>query len=257
VTIEIIGPGRAGTTIFQRARAVGIDCRLGRDPDAVDPGVDAVVLAVPDGVVADCAAAVPDGPRIGTLAGSVPLDCLGARTGRFILHPMQTLVADGGPDQLVGATAGITADEPATAVWVGDLATALGMRPLAVPDACRPLPHLACVFASNLLIAPLVAATRTLRAAGFDAAATAAALTPLALRAVELALAEGTDAQPTGPLARGDADTIRRHRRVLVDVDPALEHTYRTLSHLALEHVPTASADAVAPVLMEPIGVGT
>jgi predicted short-subunit dehydrogenase-like oxidoreductase (DUF2520 family) len=111
------------------------------------------------------------------------------------------------------------------------------------------------VLASNLLIAPLVAATKVMIAAGFDAATATAALTPLSTRAVNLALEQGPDAQPTGPLARGDAATIADHRRTLAAVDHQLDLVYTTLSRLALAHVPAEAAANVRAELA-PTGAG-
>lgn len=243
--ISVIGPGRAGTAISQHARAAGLACSLGRRPDA---DADIVLIAVPDDAVADVAASIPTGPAVGTLSGSAPLDALEPHARRFVLHPMQTIQPDRDDLQLTGCAAGVTADDPATLALAEDLARALGMQPLRVPEAARPLPHIACVLASNLLLPPLVAAMRVLAASGVDSDA-ATALGPLILRSVENALAAGPAAQPTGPVARGDAGTIRAHRRRLRALDPELDRTYALLSTALLPLAPPTARAAVAPCL--------
>lgn len=245
----MIGPGRAGTAMQERFRAHAIDVRLLRRTDARSATAEAVLLAVPDRVICDVAATVPAGPRIGTLSGSAPLASLGDRPGRFILHPMQTIVAGGGADQLDGAWVGITASDTRTEAWVRRLVERIGLHPLSIPDDARPLPHIACVFASNLLIAPLVAALRTCDAAGIDPGDAERALRTLAGRAVENALAAGPTAAPTGPLARGDRATIVAHRRALAAVDPDLDAAYVGLSRLALAQVDPSAAEEVRPAL--------
>lgn len=243
--ISVIGPGRAGTAISQHAHAAGIACALGR---SADPDADVVLIAVPDDAVADVAGTVPVGPAVGTLSGSVPLAALAPHARRFALHPMQTIQPDRDDLQLTGCAAGITASDTATQTLAEDLARDLGMQPIPVPEEARPLPHIACVLASNLLLPALVAAMRALAAAGLDVDPRTA-LGPLIDRAVDNALASGPSATPTGPVARGDVGTVRAHRTQLRSVDPALDRTYALLSTALLPLVPPDARTAVAAAL--------
>ncbi len=247
--ITVIGPGRAGTAIDEAARRAGHASRLTRDA-ADAAGTDAALLAVPDDAVADVAAGVPAGPALGMLSGSVPLAALGPRERRFCLHPMQTIQPGGGP-QLRGCAAGVTASDPATAELVRQLSRDLGMHPVDVPEAARPLPHIACVFASNLVLPALAAAMESLALAGLDADR-AALLGPLAHRALDNALADGPAVRPTGPAARGDAATLAAHREALAAADPALERTYVGLSALLLPLVDEPAAARAAAALGVP-----
>jgi predicted short-subunit dehydrogenase-like oxidoreductase (DUF2520 family) len=154
VRIIVIGPGRAGTAIHQHACAAGFESRLTRELGGAAT-TDVVVLAVPDPSQAQVAAAVPVGPLICSLSGALPLDEL--PPGAAVLHPMQTIQPGRDDLQLSGCTAGITAADPDTSARVADLATALGMRPIEIPEAMRPVPHIACVLASTRLLPGLVA----------------------------------------------------------------------------------------------------
>ena len=243
--ITVIGPGRAGTAIHEAARAAGIESALVRDA-ALAATSDVALLAVPDDAIADVAADLPDGPAIGMLSGSVPLVALGAGPRRFCLHPMQTIQPGGGP-QLAGAAAGVTGSDDAALAVAADLARRLGMLPVEVPETARPLPHIACVFASNLILPALGAAVRALAAAGLDVDPSAV-LGPLVHRAVDNALADGAFPRPTGPVARGDTGTISAHRTRLRAADPALEHAYVQLSQALIPLVaePEASRAAIA-----------
>jgi predicted short-subunit dehydrogenase-like oxidoreductase (DUF2520 family) len=246
VRITVIGPGRAGTAIHEAARAAGIDCALTRiAADAA--GADVAIIAVPDAAVAEVVAQVPPGPAVGMLSGSVPLAVLGDRARAFCLHPMQTIQPGGGP-QLAGAAAGITATDAAGLALAADLARALGMHTVEVPEAARPLPHIACVFASNLLLPALAAAMRTLDLAGLGDAR-ADLLGPLAHRAVDNALADGAAVRPTGPVARGDAATVVAHRERLALADPALERAYVLLSEALVPLVGDAEGRRAAAAL--------
>lgn len=247
--ITVIGSGRAGTAIDEAARAAGHATRLTRD--AADAGgADVVLIAVPDDAVAAVAACVPDGPAVGMLSGSVPLAALGGHARAFCLHPMQTIQPGAGP-QLAGCAAGITASDPATRDLARGLARDLGMHPVDVPEADRPLPHIACVFASNLLLPALAAAMRTLELAGLGDQR-AALLGPLAHRALDNALADGPHVRPTGPVARGDARTVTAHRGALRARDPELERAYVALSAALLPLVDEPAAARAALALGAP-----
>jgi predicted short-subunit dehydrogenase-like oxidoreductase (DUF2520 family) len=248
VRITVIGPGRAGTAIDEAARRTGHVCRLTRDAASADG--DAAILAVPDDAVAAAAALVPVGPALGMLSGSVPLADLGRRERVFCLHPMQTIQPGGGP-QLAGCAAGVTASDPATAELARGLARDLGMHPVDVSETERPIPHIACVFASNLALPALAAAMRTLELAGLGDER-AALLGPLAHRAIDNALADGARVRVTGPVARGDARTVAAHRAALAAADPALERAYVGLSALLLPLVDAQAADRAAVALEVP-----
>ena len=226
--ITVIGPGRAGTAISQHAAAAGLACVLTRSYDLES---DVVLLAVPDRVIA---AVDPEKSKNISMG--------------FVLHPMQTIQPNRSDLQLLGCAAGITASDTELAALAADLAWRLGMRPVDVPEEVRPLPHIACVLASNLLVAPLAAALAVLERAGLGPDA-AELIGPLAERAVANALAAGPLAAPTGPLARGDRTTIEQHRATLARLDPALAEVYRLLSSAALPLVEPAAAAACAPAL--------
>ncbi len=246
--ITVIGPGRAGTAIYQHAQQAGFQCTLTR---AYTGGADVVVIAVPDAAVSGIAASIEEGPIVGTLSGTVPLEDLAPHVHRFVLHPMQTILPNQDDLQLAGCVAGITASDAAVASTITEFARALGMEPVLIPEHLRPLPHIACVFASNLLLAPLLSAMQVLEAAGLGADRRHL-LEPLIHRTIENALKAGTSTQPTGPVARGDRATVAAHRKYLQAIDPALAESYALLSTALLPHVAAEAAAAVRPAL-EPI----
>jgi predicted short-subunit dehydrogenase-like oxidoreductase (DUF2520 family) len=245
--IVIVGQGRVGTTVAERLRDRDHQVTLTRQParDGVEiRSAGCVLLAVPDDRVAECAAELAGAPWLGTFSGATPLAALRSERA-FVLHPVQTITREGGPDQLVGAAGCVTATEPAAAELATWLARELGLRPVAVPEELRPLPHVAAVLASNYLAAPLAASARVLAACGLDASLVA----PLARRALEHALAAGAAATPTGPIARGDAGTVERHLEALRERAPDAEALYRTLGIATLPLVEPAAAARVAPLL--------
>jgi predicted short-subunit dehydrogenase-like oxidoreductase (DUF2520 family) len=106
------------------------------------------------------------------------------------------------------------------------LAISLGMRPFRVDDADRVAYHAAATVASNHLVALLGQAARLADAAGVPPAA----LLPLVYATLENVETLGPESALTGPVARGDVDTVRRHLDVLADDErPA----YRALAEQA------------------------
>ena len=151
-------------------------------------------------------------------------------------HPLQTFTGDEGADLLRGITFGIDGD--AQAVRVGErLARALGGEPFRVPPELRPLYHLGGVFACNLM-AGLVAVSQDLLAGmGMDEERSLRALAPLIRATADNIARQGLPGSITGPLKRGDVDTIAAHLKVL-ERHPEAWEIYRTLSRSLLRYLP-------------------
>jgi predicted short-subunit dehydrogenase-like oxidoreductase (DUF2520 family) len=206
--VSVIGAGRAGTAIAARLRERGVSVR----DDA-----ELRLLCVPDRAITQVAAAIERGPWVAHVSGATPLAALDPHTRRFSVHPLQTLVKTRGPEQLDGAWAGITAegDEAhARALW---LAETLGLRPFELADDRRAVYHAGAAIASNFLVTLYRVASRLIAEAG----APPEALVPLMTRTIENGF------ELTGPIARGDWETVERHRDVLRGTD--VEALYDTL----------------------------
>ena len=210
VAVRVIGAGRAGRSfakaiddlvdwdvIDMRGRGVAID-------DAA-ADVDLVLIATPDTVVADVAAAIRPGRAVvAHVAGSLGLDVLAPHDRRAALHPLMSLPdAEIGAERLTGGWFAVAGDP-----LVADLATALGGRTFEIADDDRALYHAAAAVASNHLVALLGHAQRL----GASVGVPADALMALALGSAENAVALGPAAALTGPAARGDEATLAAHR---------------------------------------------
>ncbi len=104
----VVGAGRVGSAVAARL-AESLPTRLtGRELETGD--ADLVVLCVPDRAVPEVAAAIPPGPWIAHTSGARTLDALDPHVRRFSLHPLQTFVPDGGPEQLDGAWAAVSGE---------------------------------------------------------------------------------------------------------------------------------------------------
>ena len=208
-SIKIVGArGRVGSTLSARLAERGVAL------DTASP--ELVLLCVPDRAIAEVAAEVPLGPWLAHVSGATPLDALDPHTRRFGLHPLQSFSKERGPEQLDGVWGAVSAesDEARAVGWW--LAETLGLRPFDLADDKRAAYHAGAAIASNYLVA-LRAAARSL----FEAAdVPPEALDPLIRGVMD------TGFQLTGPIARGDWETVERHLAVIRAERPELEQLY-------------------------------
>jgi predicted short-subunit dehydrogenase-like oxidoreductase (DUF2520 family) len=212
-TIQVIGAsGRVGTAVSARLEERGT--RLGGD----EP--DLVLLCVPDRAIGEVARARPLGPWVAHVSGATPLSALGPHERRFSMHPNQSFTKARGPEQLDGVWAAVSAEsDEARAAGFG-LAELLGLRPFELADEDRPAYHAGCSMAANYLV--------TLRSAAGSLLASVhapeEALDPLLQGVMDSGF------QLTGPIARGDWDTVARHLEAIREHRPELEELYLTLA---------------------------
>ena len=211
--IRIVGArGRVGSALSRRLAEHGIPF------DSPDP--ELVLLCVPDRAIAEVAAATPLGPWVAHVSGATPLAALDPHVRRFSLHPLQTFSKSLGPEHLDGAWAAVTAENEegrAVARW---LAGTVGLRPFDLDDDRRAAYHAGASMASNYLVTLRSAAGSLLDAAG----APPEALDPLIQGVID------TDFELTGPIARGDWETVERHLAVIRTERPELEELYVVLA---------------------------
>jgi predicted short-subunit dehydrogenase-like oxidoreductase (DUF2520 family) len=195
-TVTVIGAGRAGSAIAARLRERGV---------VVRENAGLRLLCVPDRAIADVARAIEPGPWVAHVSGGTPLAALDPHRRRFSVHPLQTLTLARGPEQLDGAWGAVTAETDEArehALW---LAETLGLHPFLLADDRRASYHAGASIASNFLV------TLYRTAAGLfeDAGTPPEALVPLMTRTIE------NDFELTGPISRGDWETVDRHRAAL------------------------------------------
>ncbi len=225
--IAVIGPGRLGTALAAALRASGcaVEGPLGRG-QTPSAEVTTVLLCVPDAEITAAADAVPPGPLVGHCSGATTLEPLRGHRA-FSLHPLMTVPAEG-PTTFAGATAAV-AGHPAAA----ELALRLGMEPVLVPDESRAAYHAAACMASNFLVTLECAAERIAASAGLARHR----LFPLVRATVENWERLGAQAL-TGPIARGDQETVERHRTALRDRAPDLLPLYDVLAEVTAHENP-------------------
>jgi predicted short-subunit dehydrogenase-like oxidoreductase (DUF2520 family) len=259
LNVGVVGAGRVGTALAvalsragHRLSGASAVSKASRDrveqflpgtpvlqPEEVVSGADLVLLTVPDdalgGLVRGLAAT--GAPLAGRLLAHAsgrhglavlqPAADLGALP--LALHPVMTFT--GRPDdadKLAGITFGVTAPEvlrPAAEVLVMEM----GGEPVFIAEADRGLYHAALAGAANHLVTQVVQAADLLTRAGV--AQPARMLGPLLSAALDNALRLG-DAALTGPVARGDAETVAGHVEALRAGAPEALPAYLALARL-------------------------
>lgn len=206
----LIGPGRAGHSVAGGLVAAGWELRatFGRGDDVVTAaaGVDLVVIATPDAAVREVARAVAPVERavVAHLAGSLGTDVLAPHRRRVALHPVVSMPAR--DTELAGAWFAIAGDPLAERLVVD-----LGGRAVPVADDRRALHHAAATIAANHLVALLGQVERVAAAAGVPLEA----YLSLARGAVDGVAQLGPAEALTGPVRRGDEETVTRHLAAL------------------------------------------
>lgn len=140
------------------------------------------------------------------------------------LHPL-CAVARPDPGAFRGVTFGVEG-EPEAVELAAEVAGTIGRRVLRVAAGEKDRYHAGAVIASNLLAACLGAGLRQLReATGGEASADD--LLPLARTALEQVERHGPADGLTGPVVRGDLETVERHLEAL---DPGARKLYASLT---------------------------
>jgi predicted short-subunit dehydrogenase-like oxidoreductase (DUF2520 family) len=219
--IGIVGRGRVGGALARALTAAGYEID-GPTRRGEVPAGDAILLCVPDAEIETAAAAVAGSPAfVGHTSGATPLTALDpAGSAAFGLHPLQTIA---GPDaDLRGCGCAVAGTTPGALALAHRLARELEMEPVEIADEDRAAYHAAASVASNFLLTLEAAAESVAVGAGIAPADARRLLGPLVRATVENWLALGPEAALTGPVARGDQDTVAAQRAAVAGTAPEL-----------------------------------
>ena len=262
LAVGLVGAGRAGTAMAAALARAGhrvvaasavSEASLARvaaslpgvpvvQPEQVVERADLVLLTVPDDVLGGLVAglAATDVPMEGRLMahasgrhGLAVLDPVVAKGALpLALHPAMTFT---GRREDVAKMAGISFGVTAPAVLrpVAEvLVVEMGGEPVFIDEDKRGLYHAALASGANHLVTLVVQSADMLRAAGV--ADPARMLGPLLGTALDNALSLG-DAALTGPVSRGDAETVAAHVAAIKTAAPEALGAYLALARLTAE----------------------
>ena len=212
-----------------------------------------VFLTVPDGAIATLARAiagrdvVPSSVAFVHCSGALGLGVLGSlgsahAVGSF--HPLQSFPNPRSPEAFRGSLVGIDASTVPLRRRLERRARDLGAKPRSVAETERVIYHAAAVFASNYLVALAGLAVELLETIGWSEADAIAGLVPLMEGALEEVARRGPARALTGPIRRGDVETVTHHLEGLSGGPVA--DLYRMLGRIALELATEAGLEPAA-----------
>jgi predicted short-subunit dehydrogenase-like oxidoreductase (DUF2520 family) len=186
------------------------------------------------------------------LSGALPLGALEPLRGRHPVgsfHPLQSFPEPRPPASLRGIVVAVDASTALLRRRLAGLARSVGARPRHVRDGERVLYHVAAVFASNYVDALLGEAVQLLKTAGWSEKEATSGLLALTEGTLTSVRKRGVAAALTGPVRRGDSNTIERHLAALSGLPVA--DLYRMLGLIALGIAVEAGLEPAAAERMQ------
>lgn len=148
------------------------------------------------------------------LSGSISIDVLKPlkKYGHtMVIHPIQTCPSiEAAVSLLPESYFTIEGDDIAVNVGIS-ITKAIGAKPIVINGINKPLYHAACVIASNYLVTLVKAANELLKASGFPFDKHPDLLLPLINGTLKNISERGCDASLSGPIARCDIETVKKH----------------------------------------------
>ena len=262
--LGFIGAGTVGTALARRLSEKGYrivavasrrqssaeklaqsipNCRAVNGNQSVADTAEFVFITTPDGAIGTVASEIKwhRGQSVVHCSGADSIDILeparksGAKTGGF--HPLQTFASvQQAIDNIPGSTFAVEAEEPLLST-LKDMATALDGTWIQLKASDKVLYHAAAVIACNYLVTLVKLATDLWQTFGIPREQATRALMPLLRGSLNNIANVGLPNCLTGPIARGDLGTIKKHLNALGNTDSTLLDIYK---ELGLHTIPIA-----------------
>ena len=240
----VAASSRRHTSARRLAQAIS-SCSPATTNQEVADTAELVFIATPDDVIASVATQVKwrEGQMVVHCSGAdstgilEPARKAGACVGVF--HPLQTFAGAGqAMENMPGSTFTLEAEAPLLGI-LQEMANALGGRWIKLKPGDKAVYHAAAVMACNYLVTLVKMATDLWQTFGVPRKEATEALLPLIRGTVHNLETIGLPQCLTGPIARGDSGTIKKHLEALERVSPDTLSSYR---ELGLKTIPIALA---------------
>ncbi|MEX2574987.1 MAG: Rossmann-like and DUF2520 domain-containing protein [Balneolaceae bacterium] len=258
--VSVIGPGAVGSSLAEALSEAGYKIKsvftrnpnksrgyshradvtyLLSDMEWTNLG-DLIFITTPDDFISDVAETLSGIPgnwkdrMVVHCSGLLTSDELadvskkGALTASF--HPLQTFTGQSGENAFQDISISVEGDEKAVSA-LQDIVSDLQSRPVLLNKEQKSMLHVSAVFLSNYMVALGSISDKLIRTAIPDADLTL--LKPLLLQTASNLSGNPPAEALTGPLARGDSRTVRKHLRLLSDY-PEFLKVYKILGQVSL-----------------------
>jgi predicted short-subunit dehydrogenase-like oxidoreductase (DUF2520 family) len=254
-SVAIVGAGRLGKALAQRlSQAQYVRQILLRSKRPKRLRAEVIWFCVPDAKIASVANAFSKAEWKGKYAfhssgvlSSEALNSLrnvGARVAS--VHPLMTFV-EGSVPELTGVPFAIEGD--ASAVGVARVIVRnLGGQAVEIKKQDKVAYHAFATMICPLLVSLLAVSEKAARLAGMSAAESRRRMLPIIRQTLRNYEKLGPAAAFSGPIVRGDVETISAHMKVLAKV-PAAKNTYAALARTALDLLPNRNRRQITHVL--------
>ena len=221
------------------------NCQVCHTPQGVADAAELVFITTPDDVITQVCDEVQwhEGQSVVHCSGAHSVDILepakklGAAVGSF--HPLQTFAdVDQAVENLPGSTFALEAKEPLLST-LKELTSLLNGNWVELKPGDKVLYHAAAVFACNYLVTLVKLALDLWLDFGVSPEEATRALLPLLKGTIKNIDTIGLPDCLTGPVARGDLGTIKRHLSSLEARNSSLLITYK---ELGFQTIPIALA---------------
>jgi len=235
---------RSHTSAEKLAQTIN-GCRAVNSNQAVADAAELVFITTSDDAIAPVVSQIEwhPGQSVVHCSGADSTDVLesarksGAQVGAF--HPLQTFASvEQAIDNMPGSTFALEAEEPLLTA-LKDMAAALDGQWIELKAGDKVLYHAAAVIACNYLVTLVKVATDLWQTFNVPPHQASQALLPLLRGTIHNIDTVGIPQCLTGPIARGDTGTIKKHLDALQEAAPAVLSTYR---ELGLQTIPVALA---------------
>ena len=255
-SIAIIGAGRLGTALAKRLSQAGYLVKTLTRKSRRVAQLDAQVMwfCVPDAEIARVADAFSqlqwNGKSAFHSSGVLSGDALkslrkaGARVAS--VHPLMTFVKGSVPE-LSGVPFAMEGDPSAVRV-ARSIVRDLGGQAATIKKQDKVAYHAFATMICPLLVSLLAASERTAALAGISAVDARRRMLPIIRQTLRNYEKLGPAAAFSGPIVRGDVETIRAHLNVLAKI-PAAENAYAALARAALDLLPNRNRRQIAQLL--------
>jgi predicted short-subunit dehydrogenase-like oxidoreductase (DUF2520 family) len=281
-TIGIIGAGVTGTALAcqlwqqgyqvvavnsrslsssERLASMVSGCLVCQSAQEVSNLSQVVFITTPDDIIADVA------QKLTWTEGQIVVHCSGVHStdilepahkygaGICCLHPLQTFASiEEAIHNISGSTFALEGDGPVLDI-ARDMAEAMNGNVILLKAGDKVLYHAAAVTLSNYLVTLMKTAADLWQSFGIPQDEAVKALLPLLKGTVNNIERVGIPGCLTGPIARGDVETIRKHVTALEKSHPASIDAYRVLGintlsiALAKGRISLETADEIRSIL--------
>jgi predicted short-subunit dehydrogenase-like oxidoreductase (DUF2520 family) len=263
--IAILGLGKVGTAVGFLLREAGyrIVAIASRSQASLNQGLvytggtpylnfsaaalpaSCIIITTPDDYIADICkeitkeGCIRPGKKVIHMSGAGGLDLLesarDAGAHLACIHPLQSFAdVESAIRNIPGSTFGITSGDEIKA-WSVQMVRDLGGVPFFIADKDKPLYHAAACIASNYLTTLIYMVEEIYQSLGLNREDTIRAIWPLVMGTISNIKTNGAVQALTGPVARGDAGTVRKHIEALRNKLPALLPAYSALGTLTAD----------------------